>query len=823
MKRLLWILLIVGIGLPSGSALATTFLTEDFDYASGTAITATGNWAAHNAGGTNAIAVTTSGLSYSGYPGGVGNAASMTTNGEDDHTTAAFTHSSGAIYYAFLANFSAAQATGDYFAHFYQSSSLFYGRTFCKLVSGSLNFGITRGSGTANYSATPFALNTTHLIVVKYNIIGGLTNDTADLFVDPVISPVEPAPLVSATDVGSTDATSIIGAALRQGSASNAPTQWVDGIRVATTWSEAVGSVVTDGACCNPETGECTITSANNCSFVWHGDWTSCVPNPCPPPITGACCFQGGACLLLTPTQCGVQGGTYQGNNTTCTPVNPCPQEQGACCLPSGFCVVGNPAECAAQNGVYQGANTVCTPNPCPAPFYNICQVVADDPNGVSLMVGQRVTVEGVALCDGMTWSTTIREFQITDGDCCVDIFGGSLLPAVALGDRVRVTGTVSNYNGKTEIQTPDLTVVVLSSGNPLPVPAIVTTGQLAASGDSYTNCLFQVHCVNIVGGDPWPAVGINANVTIDDGTGPVTMRIDKDTDIDGTPVPTTDFSVIGIGDQFDTSSPYTTGWQIKPRSLADIVYDCAPPTGACCFPNGSCLVLTAAECATQGGAYQGNSTLCEPNPCQQPSAACCYPDGHCEFVVQIYCPYQWQGYGSNCEPNLCQQPSAACCYPDGRCEFVLAANCTGQWLGYGWVCDPNPCNQPFGACCAPDGTCTYTLEANCTGNWLGYGSVCEPNPCPPPPGACCAPTGDCMMIPQAQCVAPNVWYGGLCDPNPCPAPGACCAPSGECSFVLQANCTLPNVWYGGPCQPNPCPPTPTEKTTWGRIKNNYR
>ena len=67
-------------------------VTEDFNYAPGTLLTATGNWAAHSGAGTNAIAVTSSGLSYPGYLGsGIGNAASMTTSGEDDHTTVAFT------------------------------------------------------------------------------------------------------------------------------------------------------------------------------------------------------------------------------------------------------------------------------------------------------------------------------------------------------------------------------------------------------------------------------------------------------------------------------------------------------------------------------------------------------------------------------------------------------------------------------------------------------------------------------------------------------------------------------------------------------------
>jgi hypothetical protein len=40
------------------------------------------------------------------------------------------------------------------------------------------------------------------------------------------------------------------------------------------------------GACCDPETGGCTITTEADCRppNVWHPEWTSCDPNLCPQP-----------------------------------------------------------------------------------------------------------------------------------------------------------------------------------------------------------------------------------------------------------------------------------------------------------------------------------------------------------------------------------------------------------------------------------------------------------------------------------------------------------------------------------------------------------
>jgi len=41
------------------------------------------------------------------------------------------------------------------------------------------------------------------------------------------------------------------------------------------------------------------------------------------------------------------------------------------------------------------------------------------------------------------------------------------------------------------------------------------------------------------------------------------------------------------------------------------------PPNGACCFPDGTCLVTSGQECEVLQGLYMGDSTLCQPNPCQ--------------------------------------------------------------------------------------------------------------------------------------------------------------------------------------------------------------
>ncbi len=40
------------------------------------------------------------------------------------------------------------------------------------------------------------------------------------------------------------------------------------------------------------------------------------------------------------------------------------------------------------------------------------------------------------------------------------------------------------------------------------------------------------------------------------------------------------------------------------------------PGNGACCLPNGSCVILDEADCLTAGGEFAGIGTTCDPNPC---------------------------------------------------------------------------------------------------------------------------------------------------------------------------------------------------------------
>ena len=234
----------------SGAFAQAPLLVEDFNSSAGTLITAAG-WTAHSAGGTNAIAVTSPGLTLTGYPGsGVGNAVSMTTSGEDDSRVFAV-QSTGSVYAAFLVTVSEAaiDPIGGYFFHFGPDpiGTTFRGRVFIKKdATNAIAFGISKAATAApDVAFTPFSysLNTTYLVIVKYTINASTNDDTIALFVSTNVPGSEPAPTVSATDIATQTDINPGAVALRQGSTATAPTVRVDGIRVGTTWASVTTAV----------------------------------------------------------------------------------------------------------------------------------------------------------------------------------------------------------------------------------------------------------------------------------------------------------------------------------------------------------------------------------------------------------------------------------------------------------------------------------------------------------------------------------------------------------------------------------------------------
>lgn len=232
-------------------APAAPIFVENFDYPEGSQLTANG-WTAHSGAGTNPLAVSAPSLTYPGYPqSDVGNAVRMTTSGEDAHRTFPV-QSAGTVYVGVLVNVSEAVIdtldVGGYFFHLGGDpiGTTFRDRLYVKkTASNAIAFGISKATSSvaADIAYTPFnyALNTTYLMVIKYTIVDGATNDTVSLIINPTLPGSEPSATVTAPDVGAGDIDPA-SVALRQGSTVTAPTVAVDAIRVGLSWDDIMGS-----------------------------------------------------------------------------------------------------------------------------------------------------------------------------------------------------------------------------------------------------------------------------------------------------------------------------------------------------------------------------------------------------------------------------------------------------------------------------------------------------------------------------------------------------------------------------------------------------
>jgi hypothetical protein len=222
------------------------FFVENFDYPVGDSLTQHG-WAAHS-GTSNAIFVTSPGLTYTGYPAsGIGNAATLTTTGQDVNKQ--YTPiTSGAVYASIMVNVASAQ-TGDYFFHLGLSNTttIYMGRVYVKLASnGNLAFGLSKTSLggalaiTAVYSDSIYTTGTTYLLVMKYQFNPDVNDDVAYLFINPVISASEPTPDLMHSLSNNNDPADLGGVYIRQGGPSSASNITIDGIQIGTAWADVI-------------------------------------------------------------------------------------------------------------------------------------------------------------------------------------------------------------------------------------------------------------------------------------------------------------------------------------------------------------------------------------------------------------------------------------------------------------------------------------------------------------------------------------------------------------------------------------------------------
>ncbi len=196
-----------------------------------------------------------------------------------------------------------------------------------------------------------------------------------------------------------------------------------------------------------------------------------------------------------------------------------------------------------------------------------IADVKENDASGVPLLNNRLVTIRGVV--------TVANQFggpsYLQDNSGGLGLFGSTFSTAVSIGDEVIVSGLVQPFSGLTEIVNPILHSI-LSSGNNVE-PLVATASQIFNDGvggvEVYEGRLVRINNVTITGTGTWTA---NTNYPLNDPSGATQVRIDNNTNLVGQPIPPSAFDLIAVVGQFISAPPFIGGYQVLPRSTADVL-----------------------------------------------------------------------------------------------------------------------------------------------------------------------------------------------------------------------------------------------------------
>ena len=128
----------------------------------------------------------------------------------------------------------------------------------------------------------------------------------------------------------------------------------------------------------------------------------------------------------------------------------------------------------------------------------------------------------------------------------------------------VRVRGVVGQFAGLATIYAD--TLIYEGSDYPTQEPFLVSE-----MGEETESQVVKLKCVRLIDPSQWTNAFPFFDVAVDYGSGDLTIRIDGNTNIWGTEVPSGTFGVTGIGGQSDGTLPLLDGYTLLPRSLEDL------------------------------------------------------------------------------------------------------------------------------------------------------------------------------------------------------------------------------------------------------------
>lgn len=239
------LLAVLGLFIPAASA--QLLFQENFPYAAGTNLTASGNWSAHSGANSNPVQVVARNLTFSTYPSASGNAVEIKggSGSREDVNRTFMTPTSGDLFVSALIRVDSAGTTEDYFLHIGDAAAAgasFRARVYMRDQGTGFQLGISKAGPatgtTATYDPTVYTFGTTYLVVLRYTLVAGDNNDLASLYVFKPGDSFSALPATpSATAADNLTASDIVPATvmLREGAQGYGMT--LDGVRVARSFS----------------------------------------------------------------------------------------------------------------------------------------------------------------------------------------------------------------------------------------------------------------------------------------------------------------------------------------------------------------------------------------------------------------------------------------------------------------------------------------------------------------------------------------------------------------------------------------------------------
>jgi len=201
--------------------------------------------------------------------------------------------------------------------------------------------------------------------------------------------------------------------------------------------------------------------------------------------------------------------------------------------------------------------NTICRPN---YPYQPIINIEGVNGNGVPDSLGLSYEIRGIVHCNDFRLNAGYEMYVINTGNHGIKVFSGIDRSgySVSDGDSLHIWGTVAQTNGVTEFVVDSL--FLISSGNATVNPIMLGT----PLNETQEGSLVMLSNVSLVNATQWTtSTGTGFNVDVTDGTTTWQLRIDDATDLYSQTAPVGNFSVYGFGSQFDTQSPFDSGYQL--------------------------------------------------------------------------------------------------------------------------------------------------------------------------------------------------------------------------------------------------------------------